>query len=57
MTLPTEAELKKLVYEMSRAEGMKVGHCYEKIAKNLGFRTYAAMRVAMKAPDDHRHQK
>ena len=48
MNLPTEAELKALVYKMSREKGMKAGHCYEAIAKSYGFKTYAAMRIAMK---------
>lgn len=47
MSLPTEAELKARVYAIKKMTNAKVGHIYEEIAKQHGFRTYAAMRSAM----------
>ena len=48
--LPTKAELMRMAFQMKNtSEGMKLGHCYEALAKQYGFNTYAAMRVEMKA--------
>ena len=51
MKLPTPEEhraLKEQAYLMKMRTGMKISQCYEEIAKQKGFRTYAAMREAMK---------
>ena len=48
MSAPTEAELKAIAYKMKQDTGDKIGHCYESIAKQHGFKTYAAMRAALK---------
>ena len=45
---PTEADLKAMAYAMKVKNNMKIGHCYETIAKQYGFNTYASMRQAMK---------
>ena len=47
-SLPTETELKARAYAMKKLSGEKLGYCYEAIARLYGFKTYAAMRVAMK---------
>jgi hypothetical protein len=48
MNAPTEAELKAMAYRMKQETGSQIGHCYEQIAKQYGFNTYAAMRAALK---------
>ena len=47
--IPGEAALKQQAYQLRKATGQSLGHCYEAIAKNRGFGTYAAMRAAMKS--------
>ena len=49
--LPTEAELKARAYAMKKLSGEKLGYCYEAIAQLYGFKTYAAMRAAMKGSE------
>lgn len=44
----TEAELKAMAYKMKQETGKQIGHCYEEIAKQNGFKNYAAMRAALK---------
>lgn len=44
--VPTEADLKQRAWDMKILTGEKIGHCYEVLAKQYGFRTYAAMRAA-----------
>ena len=48
MSYPTKAELTALAYKMKKETGLKLGQCYEQIAKQQGFKTYAAMRAALK---------
>ena len=45
---PTKADLKAMAYAMKVENNMKIGHCYEAIAKQYGFNTYAAMRQVIK---------
>ena len=47
--LPTKSQLTGMAYNMKKATGNRIGHCYEIIAKQYGFNTYAAMRVVMAA--------
>lgn len=44
----TESELKAKAYALKKVSGMQIGHCYEAIAKQYGYKTYAAMRAAAK---------
>jgi len=55
MSVPTETELKAMAYAMKQSTGMKIGHCYEAIAKQHGFKTYAAMRQAINQPTENQH--
>lgn len=43
-----EAVLRQLAFDLKKSSGMKLGQCYEAIAKQRGFNTYAAMRASMK---------
>lgn len=44
---PTKDALKKMAYAMKQSTGQKLGHCYEAIAQQYGYKTYAAMRSQM----------
>lgn len=46
--LPTAAALKQRAYDLKKATGMQIGHCYEALAQQYGFKTYAAMRSYIK---------
>ena len=48
MNAPTEPELKAMAFRIKQDTGHKIGHCYELLAKQYGFRTYAAMRADIK---------
>ena len=54
VTLPALATLRQLAYDRKQATGCKLGHAYEAIAKEHGFRTYAAMREAYKQQEQAR---
>jgi hypothetical protein len=43
-----EVQLQREAFEMKLRTGMKLGHCYETIAKGRGYNTYAALLAAMK---------
>ncbi len=43
-----KATLMRQAFQMKKDTGLKLGQCYEQIAKNLGYNTYAAYRAAMK---------
>ena len=45
--LPEHEDMKARAYALKLATGEKLGHCYEELAKQYGFKTYAAMRQAM----------
>lgn len=47
-----EVQLQREAFEMKQRTCMKIGHCYETIAKARGYNTYATLRAAMKA---HQH--
>jgi hypothetical protein len=42
------AKLRQMAYDMKQRTGKQIGHCYEAIAQQWGFKTYAALRAAMK---------
>lgn len=46
--LPREEDLKQMAYAIKQLTGVKLGHCYEEIAKQYGFNSYAALREEMK---------
>ncbi len=50
---PNEVELKAMAYRMKTETGNKLGHCYEQIAKNYGFKTYSAMREVIKKENNN----
>lgn len=42
-----EIELQRQVFDLKKTTGQPLGRCYEAIAKEKGFKTYAAFRQAM----------
>lgn len=47
LELPTAGKLKTMAYELAKAEGCTRCQAYEALAKTYGYKTYAAMRVAV----------
>lgn len=43
-----EQALQRQAFDLKQATGRKLGECYEEIAKQRGFKTYAALRMHMK---------
>lgn len=43
-----KAALMTEAFKLKKETGLKLGQCYELIARNLGYNTYAAYRAAMK---------
>jgi hypothetical protein len=48
-----KVNLMRQAFDMKKRTGMKLGQCYETIAKAAGFQTYAAMRADHK-PENRR---
>lgn len=42
-----EIELQRQAFDLKKATGHALGRCYEAIAREKGFKTYAALRQAM----------
>lgn len=43
-----EQALQRQAFDLKKLTGQPLGHCYEEIAKQKGYQTYAALRAAMK---------
>lgn len=48
MNPPTKEDLTAMAFKMKKETGKQLGHCYEEIARQYGFKTYAALRAALK---------
>lgn len=46
--VPDKATLSRMAFEMKKETGMVLGHCYERIARDLGYRSASAMAAARK---------
>lgn len=49
MTLSQLDQLKRRARDISKIEGIKLGHALERLAKDAGHRTYAALRATVTA--------
>lgn len=41
-----EKHMQREAFKRKKETGMKLGHCYEQLAQQAGFKTYAAMRAS-----------